>query len=147
MVEREGGSKRLHEKLREIEAAKIAATDKAVSGLELLVKVVKTQRGAGATGQSIRVLRFLAGLYNGPRFPFDLTDLRALDFDLSSACLDILALDRFAATEIHKWGPVSAEELNELFQEAGLYYEVERRRIGTELYESKFPDGHPDEGL
>ncbi|HEY6456293.1 MAG TPA: hypothetical protein VIY90_13555 [Steroidobacteraceae bacterium] len=31
------------------------------------------------TGQSGRLVRFLAGVYNGQDYPFDLTELRGLD--------------------------------------------------------------------
>lgn len=34
------------------------------------------------TGQSSVVARFPLNLYNGERFPFDMTDLRGLDFNL-----------------------------------------------------------------
>lgn len=134
----------LAQKLREIEAAKLEAADRAVAGLETLAKVIRSHP---TTGQAGRLVRFLAGIYNGPRFPFDLTDLRGLDLELVRACLDILALDHFCMREIHKWGPVSAEELNQWFMDEGLYYQAQKRRIANELYERKFPDGHPDEGM
>jgi hypothetical protein len=46
------------------------------------------------TGQAGRLVRFLAGVYNGQDYPFDLTDLRALDTRLANACLDYLNYDR-----------------------------------------------------
>lgn len=53
------------------------------------------------TGQAGRLVRFLAGVYNGSEFPFDLTDLRALDTDLANACLDYLNYDRLNKREVH----------------------------------------------
>lgn len=53
------------------------------------------------TGQARRLVRFLAGVYNGTDFPFDLTDLRALDTELANACLDYLNYDRLAKAEVH----------------------------------------------
>ncbi|MDZ4153745.1 hypothetical protein [Methylicorpusculum sp.] len=54
------------------------------------------------TGQASTVRRFLLGLYNGYRWPFDLTRLRGLDQDLFSDCLDVLTMDaRATVQEIH----------------------------------------------
>jgi len=58
----------------------------------------------GDTGQSVRIARFLLGLYNGPAFPFDLTDLRAIDRSLKNDCLDVLAMDSKACEmEVHHY--------------------------------------------
>ena len=135
------------EQIRAAERARKEAESRAMEGLETILRCVRQQRGAGATGQSMRLLRFVAGLYNGPRFPFDLTDLRGLDLRLSDACLDVLAYDRFGWAEIHKWGLADGDELNKLFEEAGLYAEAEARRIARELYQQQYPDGHEDEGM
>ncbi|WAR42985.1 DUF7673 family protein [Methylomonas rapida] len=54
------------------------------------------------TGQAATVRLFLLGLYNGHRFPFDLTRLRGLDSDLFTACIDVLTMDaRATVQEIH----------------------------------------------
>lgn len=45
------------------------------------------------TGQSRVCARLLLGLYNGHRFPFDLTDLRLLDAELLRAAIDLMAAD------------------------------------------------------
>ena len=45
--------------------------------------------------------RLLLGLYNGPRFPFDLTDLRRLDNTMLNAAFTLLALDARCTQEIH----------------------------------------------
>jgi hypothetical protein len=49
--------------------------ERARTGLQRIVKAVEEHPG---TGQARRLVRFLAGVYNGDDFPFDLTDLRAL---------------------------------------------------------------------
>jgi hypothetical protein len=54
------------------------------------------------TGQARRLVRFLAGLYNGSDYPFDLTELRGLDTRLANACLDYLNYDRLGIAEVHK---------------------------------------------
>lgn len=54
------------------------------------------------TGQSGVVARFLLNLYNGSRFPFDLTDLRRLDYALFDDCMAVLAMDCLAhRQEVH----------------------------------------------
>jgi hypothetical protein len=40
-------------------------------------------------------------LYNGNRFPFDLTDFRALDTDLFKDCMTVLAMDYRPRYEVH----------------------------------------------
>jgi hypothetical protein len=46
-------------------------------------------------------VRFLAGLYNGQDYPFDFTELRALDTRLANACLDYLNYDTLGKREVH----------------------------------------------
>lgn len=55
----------------------------------------------GGSGQCRYVAEFLLGLYNGLRFPFDLTSLRALDSDIVRDCLAVLALDSTKVGEVH----------------------------------------------
>lgn len=46
----------------------------------------------------------LLGLYNGSRFPFDLTELRLLDPALRGAALQVIAADAtFCKQEVHAW--------------------------------------------
>lgn len=128
-----------------LEQARAAARDQAIPALQVLVNAI---RGNPGTGQVGRLIGFLAGLYNGPRFPFDMTDLRGLDHELGTACIAVLNYDRFSEREIHHWGVISADELNALMKDDGHYYRAQRRRIGRELYDTKFGErGHPDEGL
>jgi hypothetical protein len=56
------------------------------------------------TGQSRVCVSLLLGLYNGRRFPFDLTDLRLLDADLRRAAFDLLAADAAGSLqcEVHE---------------------------------------------
>jgi len=56
----------------------------------------------GDSGQSRYIAAFLLGLYNGPRFPFDLTELRCLDSALQDDCLTVLKMDaRACLKEVH----------------------------------------------
>ena len=56
------------------------------------------------TGQSEVVRRFLLSLYNGSRFPFDLTRFRSLDKTLFADCIAVLSMDaRACVQEIHEY--------------------------------------------
>ncbi len=55
------------------------------------------------TGQSCVVARFLLNLYNGDRFPFDMTDFRCLDFAVFNDCMVVLKMDFQPAREIHMY--------------------------------------------
>ena len=58
----------------------------------------------GNTGQCRVIARFLAGLYNGQDFPFDLTDLRLLDDKLFEDCMVVLRMDaRLTRREVHQY--------------------------------------------
>lgn len=69
-------------------------------------------RNNPGTGQARRLVCFLAGIYNGEDYPFDLTDLRGLDTELATACLDYLNYDRLGKIEVHKHLSNGARELH-----------------------------------
>lgn len=69
-------------------------------GVQALIRLVRVAQSD--TGQSARIGRFLLGLYNGPRYPFDLTNLRAIDIDLWDDCMAVLAMDQAPEREVHK---------------------------------------------
>lgn len=54
------------------------------------------------TGQSGVVAKFLLGIYNGTRFPFNLSELRRLDRSLFNQCIQVLAMDFQPEREIHE---------------------------------------------
>jgi hypothetical protein len=72
--------------------------ERARTGLQRIVKAIEDNPG---TGQVRRLVKFLAGVYNGSEYLFDLTDLRALDSELANACIDYLNYDRLAKAEVH----------------------------------------------
>ena len=76
-----------------------AIKSRAMEGLQAIEKAINDHP---TTGQAKRLVRFLAGLYNGQDYPFDLTELRGLDTTLANACLDYLNYDRLGITEVHK---------------------------------------------
>lgn len=53
------------------------------------------------TGQSSVIARFLLNLYNGNRFPFDMTDLRRLDYEVFDDCMAVLKMDYQPQKEVH----------------------------------------------
>jgi len=75
------------------------------------------------TSQAGRLVRFLAAIYNGYDFSFDLTELRALDTELANACLDYLNYDRLAKREVHHHLAGGDRELQEWIRD----YQVEPR--------------------
>jgi hypothetical protein len=66
------------------------------AALQRLVEVANS-----GTGQSRIIGAFLLGLYSGQDYPFDLTELRALDLSLFRDCLDVLELDYQPEMEVH----------------------------------------------
>ena len=87
----------------------------------LALKQIETAiREHPTTGQAGRLVRFLAGVYNGSDFPFDLTDLRALDTELANACLDYLNYDRLNKREVHHPLAGGDRELQQWMKDYGL---------------------------
>ena len=72
------------------------------------MKAIEEHPGTGQTG---RLVRFLAGVYNGGNFPFDLTDLRALDAELANACIDYLNYDQLGKVEVHTHLPDGGRQM------------------------------------
>ena len=88
---------------------KLVRTDTLEHGVERVMERARTAlqvietaiRQNPTTGQAGRLVRFLAALYNGYDYAFDLTELRALDTALANACLDYLNYDRLGQQEVH----------------------------------------------
>jgi hypothetical protein len=72
------------------------------------------------TGGARRLARFLAGLYNGQDYPFDLTELRALDTRLANACPDYLNYDRLGIREVHKHLANGDRDLHRWLEDYGI---------------------------
>jgi len=71
------------------------------AAIEALVRLWPiAQRDHGGAGV---VCRFLLGLYNGTRFPFNLTELRRLDTDTLGDVMLVLQMDAtFCTREVHE---------------------------------------------
>ena len=103
-----------------IRAGRISEVRRA-SGARLALKRIETAiREHPTTGQAGRLVRFLAGVYNGSDFPFDLTDLRALDTEVANACLDYLNYDRLGKREVHHHLSGGDRELHQWMKDYGI---------------------------
>jgi hypothetical protein len=60
---------------------------RAMAGLEVIAAAINAHR---TTGGAKRLVRFLAGMYNGADYPFDRSELRGLDTTLANACMHYL---------------------------------------------------------
>lgn len=92
-------------------------------------EIVKTGREAlarlatiteGDSGQCRIVASFLLGLYNGTRFPFDLTDFRGLDFDLFEDCVAVLRMDSSPDREVHHYVEGGGDRFEALAETFGI---------------------------
>ena len=72
------------------------------------------------TGQARVIARFLASLYNGYRFPFDLTDFRILDSDIFEHCINVLRLDSRPAQEVHCYFERGGELWERMIKDYGI---------------------------
>jgi hypothetical protein len=91
--------------------------DRAMDGLQRIVRAIEENPGTGQVG---RLVRFLAGVYNGHEFHFDLTDLRALDTDLANACIDYLNYDRLSKAEVHTHLPDGGRQMQRFIVQQGI---------------------------
>jgi hypothetical protein len=137
-VANEGQAEELHAAWLEIVSGKRPRLDtaaeelneimeRAMVGLQKIVKAIEENPGTGQTG---RLARFLAGVYNGNEFPFDLTDLRVLDAELANACIDYLNYDRLAKAEVHTHLPDGGRQMQWFIAKHGI-----RPRLRLSSYE------------
>ena len=72
--------------------------ERGITALQRLVPIAQSDNGQAGV-----IARFLLSLYNGDRFPFDLTDFRRLDLDLFEDCVAVLDMDFQPAQEVHRY--------------------------------------------
>lgn len=85
----------------------------------------------GETGQCRITSAFLLGLYNGSRYPFDLTKFRALDESLFLDCLAVLEMDSTPKREVHEVLCVPGRRFEVLAEYWG-HMDVERLKSGED---------------
>lgn len=102
------------------------ATEEVMERARLALKIIESAiRDNPTTGQAGRLVRFLAAIYNGYDYAFDLTELRGLDTELANACIDYLNYDRLSKREVHHHLSGGDHELQGWIR----YYRVEPRLI------------------
>lgn len=101
------------------------------AGFEALQRLY--ERACADTGQARKVAEFLLGLYNGDRFPFDLTNLRGLDDDLFDDCITLLRMDaRVTRQEVHNYFDKGSQKFENLVRNWGV---VDHRLMRLALQE------------
>jgi hypothetical protein len=88
--------------------------------MEALQAIEASINAHPTTGQSRRLVRFLAGVYNGQDYPFDLTELRGLHTRLANACVDYLNYDRLGRKEVHKHLAHGDRDLHRWLEQCGV---------------------------
>jgi len=94
-----------------------AVKSRALLGLHTIEDVI---RAHPTSGNAKILVRFLAGIYNGQDYPFDLTELRGLDTELADACLDYLNYDRLGEKEVHEHLTNGARDLKQWLKGQGI---------------------------
>jgi hypothetical protein len=89
----------------------------AKNALAMIVNAIDSHPG---TGQVVKLVKFLAGIYNSHNYPFELAEFRGLDSRLANACLTYLAYDVLGIQEVHHLVPGGAKRLNKWFVDYGL---------------------------
>ena len=86
-------------RMETLERDENAIKQRALTALKVIESAINDHP---TTGGARRLAGFLAGVYNGQDYPFNLTELRGLDTRLANACLDYLNYDRLGQQEMHK---------------------------------------------
>jgi hypothetical protein len=97
-----------------------AEQDVVTAGVTALHRLLKRVEDNWHTGQARRIVAFLAGLYNGTDYPFDLTELRGVDRDIAADALDVLRLDSLGQKEVHRYVEKGDAVWRELIEDYGL---------------------------
>lgn len=101
-----------------------AITRRALAALKVIEIAIHSHP---TTGGARRLVKFLAGVYNGQDYPFDLTELRGLDTELANACLDYLNYDRLGIKEVHRHLSNGDGDLHRWLEEYGIQPVSKRR--------------------
>lgn len=108
-------------------------------GVEALRRLYKVAHGH--SGQCRHVARFLLGLYNGDRFPFDLTDFRCLDNELFEDCMRVLRMDaRSCKQEVHTYFEHGGERWEDLAERWGVVEVARLKSIARGVIDRQLSD-------
>jgi len=93
------------------------------------------------SGQCRYIAHFLLGLYNGHRFPFDLTDLRGLDNELFEDCMTVLRMDaRVTQQEVHLYFENGGKRFEQL---ASDWHVEDMEKVRADAKRAAQPVGSP----
>jgi hypothetical protein len=96
------------------------------------------------SGQCRIIACFLLGLYNGRRFPFDLTELRAIDDALYEDCMQVLHMDaRVTRREVHTYFDDGNKKFERLAHDSKI---VDRTRLEAGLGSDAVPNPDREHG-
>ena len=97
--------------------AEIRARDRD-AGLDALMTLLEIAECS--TAESRIVARFLASLYDGALYPFDLGGLPRIEADVFEHCLTVLRLDRDSTVELHGYIPEGQARWQHMLSARGL---------------------------
>lgn len=96
-------NKSISDQIREAKAYQQQRQALITTGLQALNRLITV--AVRPSGQGRVIGRFLLGLYDGPEYPFDLTELRGLDLAKFEDCLRVLMMDYSPEVEVHERVP------------------------------------------
>jgi hypothetical protein len=99
----------VHTKLNQMKIDRKRAHELGQPALARLYRVA-----CGDSGQCRYIARFLLGLYNGTRFPFDLSNFRAIDRELFDDCMLVMNMDASAMQSVHEYIEDGGRKFEEL---------------------------------
>lgn len=115
--EDQGVKDALASRYREMEVIRQRIKDDRIAGADALRRLLPIAQGN--SGQCKSVARILLGLYNGVRFPLDLTFLRCLDYKILDDVLAVLRMDANALQEVHLYFTNGGQVFEQLAKDWG----------------------------
>jgi hypothetical protein len=104
---------------REILEARQAQNTAHAVGIPALRRLFKIANGN--SGQCGKVAGFLLGLYNGSRFPFDMTNFRAVDGAIFDDMMMVLRMDSRLLAEVHTYFDNGGQAFEQLASDWNLH--------------------------
>lgn len=116
MIMSDGDNDSIHAKLDEYQQRAAVAQSKAAQAYGRLLNLAENR----GSGQIHRIVKFLAAIYNGQDYSFDLFELRAVDVEISDdmlCCLDAL---RWGRSDLHQLVPDGDMRIQAVIEQWGL---------------------------
>lgn len=97
------------DRVRQQRQQQAARIEKGVPALQRLLALAEQDSGGSRVAAGL-----LLGLYNGARFPFDLTDLRVLDDANHADAMAVIVMDHHCEREVHRYFVDGSERFERL---------------------------------